>query len=137
MTQPEVDPVADTAAGVAAQIAALATTSDVVDANPLRDPRDKRLPRVAGPCVLVLFGVTGDLAKKKLLPAIYDLGNRGLLPPGFSLVGFARREWAHEDFAQVTYEAVSSARWSGSRSERASSSARASSPTTARSTCWR
>ncbi|MBO3748652.1 glucose-6-phosphate dehydrogenase [Streptosporangiaceae bacterium NEAU-GS5] len=79
---------------------------DVVAANPLRDPRDKRLPRVAGPCVLVLFGVTGDLAKKKLLPAIYDLGNRGLLPPGFSLVGFARRDWAHEDFAQVTYEAV-------------------------------
>ncbi|WP_214107406.1 glucose-6-phosphate dehydrogenase [Acrocarpospora catenulata] len=74
--------------------------------NPLRDPRDKRLPRVAGPCVLVLFGVTGDLARRKLLPAIYDLGNRGLLPPGFSLVGFARRDWAHEDFAQVTYEAV-------------------------------
>ncbi|KAA9377833.1 glucose-6-phosphate dehydrogenase [Microbispora cellulosiformans] len=76
------------------------------EANPLRDPRDRRLPRVAGPCVLVLFGVTGDLAKRKLLPAIYDLGNRGLLPPGFSLVGFARRDWAHEDFAQVTYEAV-------------------------------
>src|SRR3569833_1541125 len=55
--------------------------------NPLRDPRDKRLPRVAGPCVLVLFGVTGDLARKKLLPAIYDLANRGLLPPGFAVVG--------------------------------------------------
>ncbi|MGI5487387.1 glucose-6-phosphate dehydrogenase [Microtetraspora malaysiensis] len=87
--------------------AALGLAADEEGApNPLRDPRDKRLPRVAGPCVLVLFGVTGDLAKKKLLPAIYDLGNRGLLPPGFSLVGFARRDWAHEDFAQVTYEAV-------------------------------
>src|SRR5579859_4512749 len=75
-------------------------------ANPLRDPRDRRIPRVAGPCVLVMFGVTGDLARKKLLPAIYDLANRGLLPPGFSLVGFARRAWEHEDFAQVTYEAV-------------------------------
>jgi glucose-6-phosphate 1-dehydrogenase len=74
--------------------------------NPLRDPRDRRIPRVAGPCVLVLFGVTGDLASKKLLPAIYDLANRGLLPPGFSLVGFARRDWAHEDFAQVTHDAV-------------------------------
>ena len=60
--------------------------------NPLRDPRDKRLPRIAGPCGLVLFGVTGDLATKKLMPAIYDLANRGLLPPGFSLVGFARRD---------------------------------------------
>ncbi|MGO8959285.1 MAG: glucose-6-phosphate dehydrogenase [Streptosporangiaceae bacterium] len=74
--------------------------------NPLRDPRDRRIPRLAGPCVLVLFGVTGDLATKKLLPAIYDLANRGLLPPGFSLVGFARRDWADEDFAQVTHDAV-------------------------------
>jgi glucose-6-phosphate 1-dehydrogenase len=61
---------------------------------------------VAGPCVLVIFGVTGDLASKKLLPAIYDLANRGLLPPGFSLVGFARRDWEDEDFAQLTYDAV-------------------------------
>jgi glucose-6-phosphate 1-dehydrogenase len=74
--------------------------------NPLRDPRDRRIPRVAGPCVLVLFGVTGDLARKKLMPAVYDLANRGLLPPGFSLVGFARRDWEHEDFAQVTHDAV-------------------------------
>jgi glucose-6-phosphate 1-dehydrogenase len=74
--------------------------------NPLRDPRDRRIPRVAQPCVLVMFGVTGDLARKKLLPAIYDLANRGLLPPGFSLVGFARRSWEHEDFAQITYNAV-------------------------------
>ncbi len=74
--------------------------------NPLRDPRDKRLPRIAGPCGLVLFGVTGDLARKKVMPAIYDLANRGLLPPGFSLVGYARREWADQDFAQVVRDAV-------------------------------
>ena len=74
--------------------------------NPLRDPRDRRIPRVAGPCVLVMFGVTGDLARKKLMPAVYDLANRGLLPPGFSFVGFARRDWEDEDFAQVTYQAV-------------------------------
>jgi glucose-6-phosphate 1-dehydrogenase len=78
----------------------------VTAANPLRDPRDRRIPRVAGPCVLVIFGVTGDLARKKLMPAVYDLSNRGLLPPGFSLVGFARRDWEDEDFAQVTYQAV-------------------------------
>ena len=53
-----------------------------------------------------MFGVTGDLARKKLLPAIYDLANRGLLPPGFSLVGFARRDWTDEDFARLTHDAV-------------------------------
>ncbi len=74
--------------------------------NPLRDPDDRRLPRVAGPCSLILFGVTGDLARKKIMPAIYDLANRGLLPPGFALVGFARREWADQDFAKVVYDAV-------------------------------
>ncbi len=76
------------------------------ESNPLRDPRDKRLPRIAGPCSMVLFGVTGDLARKKLMPAIYDLANRGLLPPGFSLVGFARRDWADQDFGKIVYEAV-------------------------------
>src|SRR4051794_3031369 len=74
--------------------------------NPLRDPQDRRLPRIAGPCVLVIFGVTGDLATKKLMPAVYDLANRGLLPPGFALVGFARREWAHQDFARIVHAAV-------------------------------
>ncbi len=74
--------------------------------NPLRDPRDRRLPRIAGPSGLVLFGVTGDLSRKKVMPAIYDLANRGLLPPGFSLVGFARRDWADQDFAQVVHDAV-------------------------------
>jgi glucose-6-phosphate 1-dehydrogenase len=74
--------------------------------NPLRNERDKRLPRIAGPCSVVIFGVTGDLSRKKVMPAIYDLANRGLLPPGFALVGFARRDWADEDFGQVVYEAV-------------------------------
>ncbi len=74
--------------------------------NPLRDPRDRRLPRIAGPCVLVIFGVTGDLSRRKLMPAVYDLANRGLLPPGFGLVGFARRDWENVDFAQVVHDAV-------------------------------
>ncbi|MBP6996839.1 MAG: glucose-6-phosphate dehydrogenase [Phycicoccus sp.] len=74
--------------------------------NPLRAESDKRLPRIAGPSALVLFGVTGDLATKKLLPAIYDLANRGLLPPGFSLVGFGRRDWDDAAFSAVVRESV-------------------------------
>ncbi len=74
--------------------------------NPLRDPEDRRLNRIAGPSALVIFGVTGDLSRKKLMPAVYDLANRGLLPPGFALVGFARRDWEDQDFAKVVYESV-------------------------------
>lgn len=74
--------------------------------NPLRDARDRRLPRIAGPCGLVIFGVTGDLARKKLMPAVYDLTNRGLLPPGFALTGFARRDWATQDFAKIVHDSV-------------------------------
>src|SRR5215218_2303829 len=76
--------------------------------NPLRDPRDRRLNRIAGPSSLVLFGVTGDLARKKLMPAVYDLANRGLLPPSFALVGFGRREWTDEDFASQVKASVQS-----------------------------
>jgi glucose-6-phosphate 1-dehydrogenase len=74
--------------------------------NPLRDQDDNRLNRIAGPCVLVIFGVTGDLSRKKLMPAVYDLANRGLLPAGFGLVGFARRDWKSQDFEKVVHDSV-------------------------------
>ena len=74
--------------------------------NPLRDPNDRRLGRIAGPSGLIIFGVTGDLSRKKLMPAVYDLANRGLLPPGFALVGFARRDWDNQDFMQVVHDSV-------------------------------
>ena len=74
--------------------------------NPLRSPDDRRLNRIAGPSGLIIFGVTGDLSRNKLMPAVYDLANRGLLPPGFGLVGFARRDWATQDFEQVVHDAV-------------------------------
>src|SRR3954463_16340150 len=77
--------------------------------NPLRDPRDRRLPRVPQPCALVVFGITGDLARKKLLPAVYDLANRGLLPTNFALLGFARRDWGDTDFAELARDAARNA----------------------------
>ena len=113
-----------------------ATRSGRPAGNPLRDPRDRRLNRIAGPASLVLFGVTGDLARKKLMPAVYDLANRGLLPPSFALVGFARRDWENEDFAAEVKTrsrptpAPRSMKRCGSSSRRASGSCRASSTTT-------
>lgn len=74
--------------------------------NPLRTPEDRRIQKIAGPSGLIIFGVTGDLARKKLMPAIYDLANRGLLPPAFSLVGFARRDWNLKDFEKVVHDSV-------------------------------
>ena len=87
------------------------TVSKWFDSGRLRGYRipgsqDRRIPRVAGPCVLVMFGVTGDLASKKLLPAVYDLANRGLLPPGFVLLGFARRDWGDGDFEALAKQAA-------------------------------
>ncbi len=50
--------------------------------NPLRDRATGACRGSPGRAALVIFGVTGDLARKKLMPAVYDLANRGLLPPG-------------------------------------------------------
>lgn len=77
-----------------------------ISANPLRDPQDRRLPHIPEPCALVIFGVTGDLARKKLIPAVYDLANRGLLPASFVVLGFARRDWEHGEFEHLARDAA-------------------------------
>lgn len=72
--------------------------------NPLRPAGERRLDRIAGPSALVFFGVTGDLSRKKLLPAMYDLANRGLLSPAFGIVGFGRRDWDDDAFRAFVKE---------------------------------
>lgn len=63
--------------------------------NPFSDnPTDK----VASPCILVIFGATGDLTNRKLVPALYNLSKDGLLPSHFACVGFARREKSDDTF---------------------------------------
>src|SRR4051794_8112344 len=64
----------------------------------------ERLP--VHPTALVIFGATGDLAHRKLLPALYNLAHEGALPERFELVGVARRDQEHEDFAQVARESI-------------------------------
>ncbi|MDR2252831.1 MAG: glucose-6-phosphate dehydrogenase [Bifidobacteriaceae bacterium] len=76
--------------------------------NPLVDPLDRRLTLIPPPCALVLFGATGDLARRMILPAVYDLANRGLLPAGFSLTGVGRSEWTKEHFVRQAHAAVAS-----------------------------
>jgi glucose-6-phosphate 1-dehydrogenase len=93
------------------------TAAEGLRGNPLRDARDRRLPRIPEPCALVVFGVTGDLARKKLIPAVYDLANRGLLPPGFALLGFARRDWGDGDFAALARDAAEKGARTGFRED--------------------
>jgi glucose-6-phosphate 1-dehydrogenase len=54
--------------------------------------------RRAGPCTVVIFGASGDLTKRKLLPALYNLARQELLPDEFAVLAFARREVSTQDF---------------------------------------
>ena len=60
----------------------------------------------AGPLAVVIFGGTGDLARRKLLPALFQLHRQGLLPEGFALVGAGRREMSDHDYAAYLREAL-------------------------------
>jgi glucose-6-phosphate 1-dehydrogenase len=63
------------------------------------DPIDAHV-KTAGPCALVLFGASGDLVKRKLVPALYNLVREKLLPDEFVIVGFARRDTSSGDFRE-------------------------------------
>jgi glucose-6-phosphate 1-dehydrogenase len=71
--------------------------------NPLVEGLE-RLP--VAPTTLVIFGATGDLAKRKLLPALYNLAHEGALPGRFHLVGVSRKEKAHEDYREECEQAI-------------------------------
>ncbi|HEX6712723.1 MAG TPA: glucose-6-phosphate dehydrogenase [Thermoleophilaceae bacterium] len=71
--------------------------------NPLTEGLE-RLP--VHPTTLVIFGASGDLAKRKLLPAIYNLAHEGALPERFNLIGCARSEWSDDEFRDVAKEAI-------------------------------
>ena len=60
----------------------------------------------APPCALVIFGASGDLAKRKLIPAIYELARERLLPGDFAVVGYARTEMSDDDYRKLAHEAV-------------------------------
>ncbi|MEZ5120585.1 MAG: glucose-6-phosphate dehydrogenase [Solirubrobacterales bacterium] len=64
----------------------------------------ERLP--VEPTTLTIFGATGDLARRKLLPALYNLAHDGALPERFNLVGIARSRSRHEDYQAEAREAI-------------------------------
>ncbi|MGZ3422730.1 MAG: glucose-6-phosphate dehydrogenase [Polyangiales bacterium] len=72
--------------------------------NPLRE--GLATERIPAPCSIVIFGASGDLTKRKLLPALYNLAVSRLLPPGANVVGFARRPKTDDEFRAEQKENV-------------------------------
>jgi glucose-6-phosphate 1-dehydrogenase len=78
--------------------------SELSHANPLREA----MPRAAAPepCAVVLFGATGDLTSRKLVPALYNLAREGMLPAALAVLGFARRPKTDKQFRAEMLDAV-------------------------------
>lgn len=72
--------------------------------NPLREGLN--LERTPDPCTIVIFGASGDLTYRKLIPALYDLAYERMLPGGFSVVGYAHTDYTTETFVQRLHEGV-------------------------------
>lgn len=79
------------------------TVAPVVEPNPLREGLEQE--RVPDASCLVIFGASGDLTHRKLLPALYSLAHDGLLPAGQTIVGFARPNYTDEAFRMDIREA--------------------------------
>ena len=71
----------------------------------------------APPCGVVIFGASGDLTRRKLLPALFGLWRRDLLPEGFFVLGFARTPMSDEAFRERVDEAIRAAAPDGDRSD--------------------
>jgi glucose-6-phosphate 1-dehydrogenase len=80
-----------------------AMADDIAAENPLVEGLE-RLP--VRPTALVIFGATGDLAHRKLLPALYNLAHEGALPERFELIGIARSEYSDEEFREMARESI-------------------------------
>src|ERR1700756_1829477 len=80
-----------------------AVATDLEQENPLIEGLEHRPVR---PTALVIFGATGDLAHRKLLPALYNLAHEGFLPEHFELIGVARGDQSHEDFQRIARESI-------------------------------
>ena len=72
--------------------------------TPLRE--GLRVGGASEPALFTIFGATGDLAQRKLLPAIYNLAKRGLLPPRFGVIGYARTDMTDDGFRRFAKAAI-------------------------------
>ena len=84
-------------------MSALSPLGVTADENPLVEGLE-RTP--VHPTSLIIFGATGDLAHRKLLPALYNLAHEGQLPERFEVIGVGRRDQEHEDFRDTLIDAI-------------------------------
>ncbi len=82
----------------------MSKTSETQQTNPLREGLATRA--VPQACTVVIFGATGDLTMRKLIPALYNIAADGELPPALTVVGFARRPKTDEQFRKEQEEAT-------------------------------
>jgi glucose-6-phosphate 1-dehydrogenase len=79
-------------------------TAIVLPDNPFREGLELR--RVAESCTMVIFGATGDLSRRKLFPSLFVMHQEGVLPAGFSVVGFGRRPWRDSEFRDYVRDSL-------------------------------
>lgn len=80
--------------------------STIVEASPLEKLTQEPLP-TGDSCILVIFGASGDLTKRKLIPSLYNLSCAGCMNPEFEVLGVGRTEMSSEDFREKMREAAS------------------------------
>src|SRR3954469_18880123 len=82
----------------------MSTTGEKAQTNPLREGLATRM--VPQACTVVIFGATGDLTMRKLIPALYNIAADGELPPQVAVIGFARRPKTDDDFRKEQEEST-------------------------------
>ena len=61
---------------------------------------------IPDPCIMVIFGASGDLTKRMLIPSLFELYSRNMVPENFSVIGFSRKEWDDKYFRESMSEAI-------------------------------
>src|SRR5712692_12108365 len=80
----------------------MSVAAPILETNPLREGLEQE--RVPDPSCLVIFGASGDLTQRKLIPALYSLAHDGLLPAGQTIIGFARPDYTDDAFRMAMRE---------------------------------
>src|SRR6266496_4538955 len=83
--------------------------SAIIQANPLEKLSQEPLP-TGDSCVLVIFGASGDLTKRKLIPGLYNLACEGCMNPQFEVLGVGRTPMSSEEFRTKMGEAASTSK---------------------------